>query len=224
MEFLLACRDEPDVIFGPVTFEHWSPPNCRRELIAIPEPHDLWVLLASWRLPQTGAALWRKQAILDVGGWKHDQPCCQEHELYLRLLMGHKRFAYCPTGGAIYRQWSTYTVCRRDVAEVHRRRLAIEQAAEDHLRTTQRLTPQRLQAISQARFEIARTARQYDPALARSILKQVRESTPKFRPAGPAAPFAYRLAFRLLGFEAAETLAATKRMLTRYWFRRLLTQ
>ena len=158
MEFLLAFREEPDVIFSPVTLEHSSQRDCRRELLEIPEPHDIWVLLASWRLPQTGAALWRKQAILDVGGWKQDQACCQEHELYLRLMMAGKLFAYYPEGGAVYRQWSTCTVCRRDPAEVHRRRLAIEQAAEDHLRATHKLIPRRLRAISQARFEIARSA------------------------------------------------------------------
>ena len=32
---------------------------------------------------QTGAPLWRRQAICEVGGWKPDQPCCQEHELYI---------------------------------------------------------------------------------------------------------------------------------------------
>ena len=31
-------------------------------------------------MPQTGAPIWRKQEILDVGGWKNDQPSCQEHD------------------------------------------------------------------------------------------------------------------------------------------------
>ncbi len=223
MEFLATYAEEPDVIFGPVTLEHWAPCYCRHELLSIPEPHDPWVLLASWRLPQTGACLWRKQAILDVGGWKHEQPCCQEHELYLRLIIGGKRFAYCPTGGAIYRQWSGATVCRRDIAEVHRCRLAIEQAAEDHLHSTQQLTTTRLRAISQARFEIARSAWQYDPAFARRILQGVRDTDPQFRPVGPAAPVAYRWVFRWLGFETAERLAANKRKAA-YSLRPLLTR
>ena len=103
MEFVTA-RADLDVAFGPVTIEHWSENGTRREL------------LASWGLPQTGAPIWRKQAILDVGGWKRDQPCCQEHELYLRLLVSEKRFAYHPRNGAIYRQWSNETVCNRDIA------------------------------------------------------------------------------------------------------------
>jgi hypothetical protein len=221
ISFLSASRPEPDVIFGPVILEHWSQRCHRLERLEILEPHDPWVLLASWRLPQTGAALWRKQAVLDVGGWKQDQPCCQEHELYLRLMVAGKSFAYCPAGGAVYRQWSENTLCRKDIGEVHRRRVEIEQAAEDHLREAQQLTPQRLRAISQARFEIARAARQYDRAFARRILQSMRENDPNFRPAGPAAPLAYRLAFRWLGFEAAETLAAIKRAVTQNWLRPL---
>ena len=57
-----------------------------------------------------------------------------EHELYLRLLIGEKRFAYHPTNGAVYRQWSTNTICKRDISEVHHRRLEIEQRLEEHLR------------------------------------------------------------------------------------------
>src|SRR5204863_6574622 len=114
MEFI-ATNSVADVVFGPSTIEHETDDGRRLELLPIPEPHDLWILLARWYLPQTGAALWRKQAIVDVGGWKSDQPCCQEHELYLRLLIGDKRFAYCPLNGAVYRQWSTETVCKKDV-------------------------------------------------------------------------------------------------------------
>jgi hypothetical protein len=214
MEFV-RVHPELDVAFGPITIEYWSERAARRELLSIPEPHDPWVLLASWSLPQTGAPLWRKQAILDVGGWKHDQPCCQEHELYLRLLISNKRFAYHPTNGAVYRQWSTETVCKRDVSEVHRRRLEIEQRLEDHLREIKQLTSKRLHAINQARFEIARAAWQYDARLAQKIMDQVQSLDPRFSPTGAAAPKHYRLVFHSLGFPAAEKLAAAVRKQSR---------
>jgi glycosyltransferase involved in cell wall biosynthesis len=207
----VAAQAGVDVLFGPITLEHWSDAGSRRELLPIPEPHDLWILLASWRLPQTGAPLWRKEAIVEVGGWKLGQPCCQEHELYLRLLMGGKRFAYCPENGAVYRQWSEYTVCKQDIGEVHRRRLEIEERLEDHLRARGQLTAQRLRAINQARFEIARIAWQYDPGFASDIIRQVQRLEPNFSPTGAAAPAHYRWVFRALGFQAAERLAAQKR-------------
>ena len=210
MDFLVI-HPGTDVVFGPMTIEHWSESDNRRELLPIPEPYDVWVLLASWRLPQTGALIWRKQSIFDVGGWKESQPCCQEHELYVRMLIAKKQFKYWPTNGAIYRQWSNMTVCRRDITEVHRRRIEIEDIAERHLREVNQLTTARLQAINLARFEIARIAWQYDPSLARKIMKQVLNLDSGFLPSGKAARAHYRLIFRLFGFTITETLAATVR-------------
>ncbi len=211
MEFL-ARRPGTDVAFGPVNLEYCSEKGTRREVLSIPEPHDPWILLARWYLPQTGGPLWRKRAMLDVGGWKPDQPCCQEHELYLRLLIAGKGFAYCPRNGAVYRQWGEHTVCKRDKPEVHRRRLEIEQRAEDFLRERRELTPARLCAINQARFEIARLAWQYDPRFACEIMRTVRQSQPEFTPSGDAAPRHYQMMYRLFGFTGAEKLANVRRL------------
>jgi glycosyltransferase involved in cell wall biosynthesis len=210
MEYV-SEHTEVDIVFGPITLEHWSEQSSRHELLPILEPRDPWILLADWRLPQTGAPLWRKQAIFDVGGWNPDQPCCQEHELYLRLLVSGKRFAYHPMSGAVYRRWSAKTLCGRDIAEVHRRRLEIEQRMEDHLRGSKLLTRERLRAINQARFEIARIAWQYDSTLAGEIMDQVRELDRKFSPRGSAAPAHYRIIFHSLGFQTAQWLAAAAR-------------
>src|SRR6266487_1325646 len=141
------------------------------------------------KLAQTAAALWRKQAIVDVGGWRPDQPCCQEHELYLRLLMAEKRFAYCEHNGAIYRHWAENTLWRGNIAEVHRRRLEIERRAEDFLRSTNALTPERQHAINMARFETARIAWQYDHVFAKKIAGEIFATEPDFTPEGNAAPF-----------------------------------
>jgi hypothetical protein len=207
----LASHPDVDVVFGPVTMEHWTEAKTRRKLLPIPEPRDLWILLARWFLPQNGAALWRKQAIIDVGKWKVDQPCCQEHELYLRLLMAGKRFAYCEHNGAIYRHWGETSLWRGNVPEVHRRRLEIEQRAEDFLRGCNELTPARLYAINVARFETARSAWQYDPAFAKEIMRTIRKVDQDFTPSGPAAPLRYRLACRTLGFTTTENIATFSR-------------
>lgn len=216
MEFI-AANPAADVIFGPATIEHCVEAETRRELLPIPEPHDLWILLARWYLPQTGAALWRKQAIVDVGGWKPDQPCCQEHELYLRLLIAGKRFAYCEHNGAIYRHWGENTLWRGNVPEVHRRRSDIEQRAEDFLRKTNQLTAARQHAINIARFETARSAWQYDPAFAKEIMRNVKSTDRDFIPAGSGASALYRLALKVFGFGVAEVIAQWRRSVFRLW-------
>ncbi|NJN73116.1 MAG: glycosyltransferase, partial [Limnothrix sp. RL_2_0] len=131
----LAQFPSVDIIYSPSIFEHWQENSTpRQEILIIPKPHDPWSLLALWHLPQTGSPLWRKNAILEVGGWKADQPCCQEHELYLRLLKANKYFLYCDQAQSVYRQWSDSTVCKKDKRLTYKHRLQIIDDLELHLK------------------------------------------------------------------------------------------
>lgn len=211
MRFLKEFPDA-DVPYGLVTKEWRDDDGVKQDLQLIPEPRDPWVLLARWYLPQTGGPIYRKSALLDVGGWKIDQPCCQEHELYLRLLKAGKRFVYCPHNGAVYRIWSADTLCHKDGGEVRRRRRAILAAEEAHLRSHEELTRIRLQAINQARFEMARLAWREDRSAAMAIFQDILEADRRFvplgdQPGGHHPPVTYRALYRLLGFAAAESVA-----------------
>jgi glycosyltransferase involved in cell wall biosynthesis len=207
----LGSQSGTDVLYGHVTKEDWTPSGVSRDVQQIPEPHDPWILLVRWYLPQTGGPLWRKAALEAVGGWKPDQPCCQEHELYLRLLMAERRFDYCPLNGAVYRVWSKDTVCHRDERRVRQRRLEITRRAEDFLRERGELTAARRQAVNQSRFQMARLAWPQDHAEAVQIVEELRRSDPHFRPLGnqPGShhpPLSYRLLWSLLGFRWTETI------------------
>lgn len=213
-------EENPDteVVFSRFIVENSQGPEIRRYVSVMPDPQDPWILLVRWELGQTGGPLWRKPALIDVGGWKADQPCCQEYELFLRLLIAGKRFAYCSKYGAVYRQWSSGSVCTRNPAEVQRNRVHIVGRAEYFLRERGELTSERLSAINQARFEVARLAWQYDPDFSIEIDKAVRRSQSRFTPGGPGARikyrFAYRLGYRLLGFQRMEKIAYQIRIFT----------
>lgn len=208
----LAKAPETDVIYGPVTMEsYFDGRMTERAVSTIPEPHDPWLMLALWRLPQTGSPLWRKSALLDVGGWTVDQPCCQEHELYLRLLIAGKAFHYTPAGGAVYRRFSGSTLSTRNMTLVRGERLKIEKRLEDHLRDNDMLTPERAWAINQARFDMARSAWAENRDEARTIHAAISTPRAPFRPVGPNAPLIYRIAYAALGFEAAERIAEMRR-------------
>jgi glycosyltransferase involved in cell wall biosynthesis len=209
-------RDHPtcDVVYSPVLWVHWSEATVAEEVTPIPEPHDPWILLARWYLPQTGGPLWRKQALISVGGWKPEQPCCQEHELYLRLLMSGAQFCYFGECHAAYREWSQASVSKRDLNEVRSRRLEIKDRMELFLKSRDELTPARLKALNQTRFEIARITWLDDRIKARGIVRAIKQGQPEFVPAPPAAPPLYRLIYQAFGLDAAETLAAWKRSLT----------
>lgn len=202
-----------DIVFSPSLIEHYDSEQSRQEVRPIPEPHDPWILLARWYLPQTGSPLWRKQALIEVGKWKLDQPCCQEHELYLRLLKGKKRFAYFADASSVYRQWSEGTVCKKNKPEVFRRRLAIEDDLETYLVETGQMNCDRQWAINQARFECARLIWLFDQKWAKQIAGKIRQRQKDFVPAGASAPSHYRTVYQLLGFSPAEKLASLRRKL-----------
>jgi glycosyltransferase involved in cell wall biosynthesis len=204
----LSDPDGTDAAYSPVYLELWAGEHVLgRELLPIPEPRDPWILLARWELPQTGGVLWRRQALVDLGGWNAEMPCCQEHELYLRALIAGKRFVYCSAAGAVYRQWSEETVCKKNKPRVHQWRLEIERRAEEWLRQSGELDADRLSAINQARFETARSMWQYDARRAADVMRIVTATQPQFIPTGAAAPRRYRRAYRWFGFRGAERIA-----------------
>lgn len=208
----LATHPDADVVYGPVAVEYAAGRAAGLEVLPIPEPRDLWVLLALWYLPQTGAPLWRKAALADVNGWAEQHRVCQEHDLYLRLLMAGKRFEYCEANGAVWRVWGQSSVSTGDPGLVRKRRLEIEQCAEEFLRGRGRLTPERHAAINRARFGIARVAwREGDREGAQQAIEAMRRSAPRFHPS--EEPLLYRLMWTWLGFSATETIAGWRRLL-----------
>jgi glycosyltransferase involved in cell wall biosynthesis len=207
----LAQVPNADIIYSPSIYEYVEGETSRQEVLPIPEPHDPWILLSRWFLPQTGSPLWRKQAILDVNGWKIDQPCCQEDELYLRLLIAGKKFEYCKYTGSVYRQWSENTVCKKDKSESLRRRLEIIDKAENYLSQQNKLTKERQQAVNISRFECSRLIWTFDPAWGNKVVTKILETERDFVPPGHITPFIYRWIFRFFGFDNAEFIAQLKR-------------
>lgn len=212
---LQVTREHPDcdVICGPTAWERLQNGDlvCTDEMI--PEPRDPWVLLAKWQLPQTGGPLWRRTALNHVEGWRVGQPCCQEHELYLRLLANGRKFEFFDECLAVYcDSEDTTRVTRKVPGEVDRQRLIIFDRMEQALAERNELTSVRLQAINDARHQLARKYWRSDKPLKASILVRIRQSDPNYLPdVGPASSPIYIATYRVLGFETAQLIAAAKR-------------
>jgi GT2 family glycosyltransferase len=206
-----------DVAISPVILLHCEgdqPPW--EEFREIPAPRDLWINLVRMELPQTAAPLFRRSALCDVGKWKPDQPCCQELELYFRLLTGGKRFQYCPTAGVLYRQWSTETVWRKNPMQTLGRWLSVIEAAERHLQQSGQLTAQRRDAIALSRLRCARSIYQFEPSRAREVARLAKRSHAHLSLLRFSDfPRTYRWAHRVGGFEFAERVAQLVRPLKR---------
>jgi GT2 family glycosyltransferase len=199
---------DADVIYSPTWIEDLGKETRQPSVIdTYLDDYGQWL---AWQIPQTGGALWRKSALESIGGWKEGQPCCQEHELYLRALQAGLRFRFAPTPHAVYRIWSEQTVCRRDPRQVIRVRTELMDALQAWMQPRNLWTAEHARIAGQAFFEMSRTLAQHDLAEAAAYFRE-RKERGLIHLAGPAAPRGYRLAHRLLGFTAAEKLAAARR-------------
>ena len=211
LEFAREQRDV-DVIYSPVAWKRIENGAVISTETPIPEPRDPWILLALWRLPQTGGALWKKRAVMSVGGWQVGQPCCQEHELYCRLLEANAQFAYCAGCLAVYRDLEQDgRITRKPRGEFVRERLAILDRVERHLQQRVQLTALRRQAVNDGRHELARSVWRNDRQQATDIYKRIRSSDASFLPSATSNPLLYLMVYRVLGFRAAQIAASCKR-------------
>ena len=199
---------DADVLYSPTWMEDARTQT--RDSGTIDPALDLYAQWLSWQLPQTGGCLWRKTALDKLGGWKEGQPCCQEHELYLRALQAGLRFRFAPTPHAVYRLWSEETVCRRDPRQVIHVRTGLMDQLQSWMMERRIWTEAHTRVAGQAFFEMSRTLARYDLAEASAYFKE-RQTRGLIHLAGPAAPRGYLWAHRLLGFAAAEKLAAARR-------------
>jgi hypothetical protein len=197
---------QADVVYSPV----WIEESGTRIASPIDTRHDIYSQWLSWQIPQTGGALWRKSALDAIGGWKENQPCCQEHELYLRALQAGLRFQFAPTPHAAYRIWSDETVCRRDPRLVIRVKTGLIDELHSWLSERNGWTEIHRRVAGQACFEMARSLAKYDLAEAETYHRE-RRARHLFYLHGPAAPAAYQIAYHTLGFARAERLAAARR-------------
>lgn len=204
-----ASRDA-DVIYSPVWIETWTNTGSTREQSQTSPSEDIYTQWLTWRIPQTGGALWRRTALESLGGWNPDQPCCQEHEIYLRAILAEKRFHFAPTAGAVYRIWSEETLCRKDPRLVARVRTGLIDTLLAWLKTNGKLTAKHRAAAGQVFFEQARTWARFDLAEAAAYGAE-RKARGFFAVSGPAAPRSYRVIHGLLGFTAAEKIARMMR-------------
>ena len=163
-----------------------------------------------WEVCQTGAALWRTEALRRIGGWKEGLPCCQDNEVVLRALQNELRIEYVDHPGAVYRIWSEETVCRKDPKKVIRQKTELLDACIEWLEREGRMLESYREAAAQGCFEMARTWAKLDLAGAAQYFS-ARRKLGMIKLSGPAAPKLYRLVEKWAGFELTERLAALRR-------------
>ena len=200
----MGAKELPEVgvLYSPVLIEEHG----NASISEIDRNLDLAAQWISWQLPQTGACLWHKNTLENLGGWNEKMPCCQEHELYLRAIEAGVHFQFTPTARAVYRIWSDETLCRKDPLLVIRTRTELIDQMLAWLGRNGRLMQSHTEVAGKAFFEMARTWARHDLDQATLYLKE-KQTRRLLHLSGRAAPPFYRVCFNLFGFKNAERLA-----------------
>lgn len=205
----ITATSEADVVYGPVFLHDVYSPTADR-ISEIPSSDEA-VNFIRWGAFQTTGMLFRREAVVAVGGWKDDQPCCQEHELLLRLLMAGSRFALADDAKSIYRFHGDASVSRRDPTLVIRTRMELTDRFAGYLEAKGRLTAAHRKALFIARMESARSMFRWNPRLAEEYCVRAFAMGQWWPRSVGALRWHYQMALRLLGFRGAESLAARLR-------------
>jgi len=162
-----------------------------------------------WGFPNTSAFMFRRRALLEVGGWNTAIKNCTDYDLYFRLLLKGKRFRAANDSMSLYRQWSVNQAVYQDPLRKSRTRLQLIWNVAKDLAANAHLTNARKAAFESAAFGVIRM-------IARISLKEAAKQhadlidwDPTFRPL--ACTRSYQFAYRLVGFEFAEKFAALVR-------------
>jgi len=205
-----GAPEEADVIYSPILVERWQEGQpLPLETEPIDSKSDIYTQLLRWQLPQTSGALWRTAVLEEIGGWdENPTQLCDEHDCYFRALKAGRRFVFAPTANAVYRIWSEETRSHSNQQPVIQSRTALCEELKQWLQARGAWTPGHEEALGRSLLEMARKLASQDlPLACRYHAVHKRE----IRLDGPAAPQNYRLAYRALGFRAAELLARLTR-------------
>jgi len=205
---IMECGGVVDVVYSPVLCENVFRPGVTIKTNIY--PGDSLLNFIRWEPFQTTGMLFRREAVLRVGGWKPDQPCCQEHELLLRLLTAGCRCEACTAVGSIYRFQGEDSVSRRDPLRTIRVRMDLTDRLVQLVESTGGLTTAHQKILFTARMESARSAYARDPELAEQFCKKAFEGGGRLV-SSPALPIHYQLLLRILGFRTAERIEDLRR-------------
>jgi GT2 family glycosyltransferase len=166
-----------------------------------------------WKYPNTSAFMFRKSAVIAAGGWNESIRSCTDYDLYFRLLLNGARVRPAADSLSVYRHWHAGQASVEDVFRQTTTRLQVMWHAADVLDRSQRWTAAARAAFTNAALGVIRILYGTDPQRAASEHDRLRAWHPSLEPEPPFFSRGYRAAYRLLGFEGAERVAAASRFL-----------
>jgi hypothetical protein len=162
-----------------------------------------------WKYPNTSALMFRRTAVLAVGGWNETIQNCTDYDLYLKMLTAGSRFVAAPASVSVYRQWSDAQAVHENPLRRMTTRLMLMWRTVAEIETT----PAIRNAFFNSAMGVVRSIYPVDANLAMAEHARLRAWAPEVSLSPALFPTAFRLGYQWLGFEGAERLAQLTRFL-----------
>ena len=174
-------------------------------------------LLEGWWVANN-ALLFRRQVVIDSGGWDEALMAAQDRDLFTMVALRGSDIRYQAGCYSVYRRHGGVSTAawtrigsKNHVRWLESHRQVLEKV-EALLVEADRLAPCYRRALAKSYFSLARNYYDLDRAMYRTLVDRTLSLHPGFEP--NESPF-YNSAWRLLGFETADKLASYRRRLFR---------
>ncbi len=191
---------EADAIVSPHTYVYLNGNEENSKWL----PQDIWIGLLNSGLGSTSSMLWKRQSLLDIGGWSTDYESHQEYELLFRFLASGKKVIpndHCETF-VRQRKSGSITVTSKPVRVTEGIRL--RETIWSYLVSQREDSPDRFEAFRQYMFRQLRGLFRQDQQRALALYEKYFSKT-SFTPKGIHIP-GYSILYRLFGFKLTESI------------------
>jgi len=200
--------DAVDIVYSPLLILNENDENPTLAPVKVDPNGDPFYHYFCWGPFSSTGILCRRSVLLQIGGWKDDQPCCQEHEMILRLLIGGFRFQFVDQAAVVYRFHAVESISRKDPLRTMQFRASFCDELQQYLQNQDAYTDRHAVAQASGRIGMARSAFPHDPVFACRLAEQATRGGFLNIPPTPATALLYRMVYRLIGFQRTEKLAA----------------
>lgn len=197
---LQSRHEMADVVVSPHTYRYINGKEEKSKWL----PDDIWTGLLNSGLGSTSSMLWKRKALLEVGGWNASTLSHQEYELLFRLLTAGGKVIADESHETIVRQRQNGSITANTRTSRIAEGIQLRESMWYYLLTNNENTARRFNAFRQYIFKQMRGLYRYDRAAGLNIFSRYFEKE-KFFPADMHIP-GYGLLYSLFGFQMTEAI------------------
>lgn len=197
------AHDKVDVVVSPHRFLHINGKRENSKWL----PDDVWIGLLNSGLGSTSSMLWKREAVMEAGGWNTAIQSHQEYDLLFRIIKIDKRIQTDDHIETLVRQRKSGSITQmskpvRLIEGIH-----LRESMWEFIQSRKLDTPERYDAFRQYIFRQLRGLYRQDKRYALELYLKYFTGMP-FTPQKIHVP-GYKLCYRLFGFNALESILSS---------------